>query len=40
MNKLKVLLASASAAVLTACGGVDVQTYADQKPALDLPVFF
>uniref|UniRef100_UPI0040488AD0 DUF3833 domain-containing protein n=1 Tax=Orrella sp. TaxID=1921583 RepID=UPI0040488AD0 len=40
MNKLKVLLASASAAVLTACGGVDVQTYADQKPPLDLPVFF
>lgn len=38
--KLKALVASASAALLTACSGVDVQTYAEQKPALELPVFF
>ncbi|MFO7748245.1 MAG: DUF3833 domain-containing protein [Orrella sp.] len=38
--KLKALVASLSAALLTACSGVDVQTYADQKPALELPVFF
>lgn len=38
--KLKALFASVSAAVLTACGSVDVDDYADQKPTLDLPVFF
>lgn len=38
--KLKVLFASLGAAVLTACGSVDVDHYADQKPVLDLPVFF
>jgi hypothetical protein len=38
--KLKALLASMSAALLTACGGVNVQTYANQGPPLDLPTFF
>ena len=38
--KFKALFASMSAALLTACGSVDVSTYADQKPALDLPTFF
>ena len=38
--KLKAIFASVSAALLTACGSVDVTHYADQKPALDLPVFF
>ena len=38
--KLKSLLASASAALLTACGSVDVDRYAAEQPALDLPVFF
>lgn len=38
--KLKMLFASMSAAFLTACGSVDVSTYADQKPVLDLPTFF
>lgn len=38
--KLKVMFASLSAALLTACGSVDVSTYADQKPVLDLPTFF
>ena len=38
--KIKALFAALSAALLTACGGVDVSHYADQKPALDLPTFF
>ena len=38
--KLKSLLASASAALLTACGSVEVDRYAAEQPALDLPVFF
>jgi hypothetical protein len=38
--KLKALFASVSAALLTACGSVDVENYANEKPALELPVFF
>ncbi len=38
--KLKLLLASMSAALLTACGGINVSTYADEQPELDLPSFF
>jgi|AntAceMinimDraft_13_1070369.scaffolds.fasta_scaffold15239_4 hypothetical protein len=37
---LKAMVAAVSTAFLTACSGVDVQTYADQEPALELPVFF
>ena len=38
--KLKSLLASATAALLTACGSVDVAHYAAEKPSLELPNFF
>ncbi len=38
--KIKSWLASASTALLTACGGVSVDHYASEQPALDLPVFF
>ena len=38
--RLKTLVASATAALLTACGSVDVAHYAAEKPALSLPSFF
>jgi hypothetical protein len=38
--KFKSMIVALSAALLTACGSVDVTTYADQKPQLDLPTFF
>ena len=38
--RLKTLVASATAALLTACGSVDVAPYAAEKPALSLPSFF
>ena len=38
--KLKSLVASATAALLTACGSVDVAHYATEKPSLELPNFF
>jgi len=38
--KFKALFASVSAALLTACGSVDVEQYAAEKPTLELPVFF
>lgn len=37
---IKAWLVSASTALLTACGSVDVEHYAAEKPALDLPDFF
>jgi len=37
--KLKAIFASLSAALLTACSGVDVNQYANETPKLDLPVF-
>ena len=38
--KLKAFIASISAAVLTACGSVDVDHYAREKPELELSSFF
>ena len=38
--KIKALLASATAAFLTACGSVDVAHYAAEKPSLELSSFF
>ena len=38
--KLKAFIASISAAVLTACGSVDVEHYAREKPELELSTFF
>ena len=38
--KLKAFIASLSAAVLTACGSVDVDHYAREKPELELSNFF
>jgi hypothetical protein len=38
--KLKAFIASISAAVLTACGSVDVDHYAREKPELQLSSFF
>lgn len=38
--KLKTLFMSATTALLTACGGVEVTQYANETPKLDLPVFF
>jgi len=38
--KLKALVASATAALLTACGSVDVEHYAKEKPSLELSEFF
>ncbi len=38
--KLKAFIASMSAAVLTACGSVDVDHYAREKPELQLSSFF
>lgn len=38
--KIKALIASISAAVLTACGSVDVDHYAREKPELELSSFF
>lgn len=40
MLKFKVLIASLSAAVLTACGSVEVETYAKQTPQLELHRYF
>jgi hypothetical protein len=40
MLKFKVLIASLSAAILTACGSVDVETYAKQTPKLELHRYF
>jgi len=40
MMKLKTWIASATAALLTACGSVDVAHYAAEKPTLELPTFF
>ena len=37
---LKTLLVSATAAVLTACGSVEVTQYAQEKPTLELSSFF
>ena len=38
--KFKALIASASAALLAACGSVDVEHYAKEKPTLELSEFF
>lgn len=38
--KIKAFIASISAAVLTACGSVDVDHYAREKPELELSSFF
>ena len=38
--KLKTLFTSALAALLTACGHVDVEHYAQEKPALEMSSFF
>jgi hypothetical protein len=38
--KMKALFASATAALLTACGSVDVAHYAAEKPTLELSSFF
>ena len=38
--RLKTWIASATAALLTACGSVDVAHYATEKPTLELPTFF
>jgi len=38
--ELKTWVASATAALLTACGSVDVAHYAAEKPTLELPTFF
>jgi hypothetical protein len=38
--KFKVFLASAMVALLTACGSVDVEQYANQTPKLELSQFF
>jgi hypothetical protein len=37
--KLKAIFASLSAAMLTACSGVDVTQYVNETPKLDLPLF-
>lgn len=38
--KLKSIFASLTAAVLTACGSVDIEQYANEKPTLELSQFF
>ena len=38
--KLKAFIASISAALLTACGSVEVNHYASEKPELELSTYF